>query len=121
MTTFSSETKNYLHALPLLSRIARADQTAIQECVDFYGGMVWALAKQMTDSTAEAEKAVPEIFTDIWKNAASYNLEMSEEAVWIALIARRRLNRCYPQKNVQPNADFPKEIVTGKNDFQRIH
>ncbi len=77
----------------ILSRIALADKSAAIECVDIYGGMIWALTKKYTDSAADAEKIVQEIFTDIWENAGRCNLSMSDEKVWIALIARRRLSK----------------------------
>lgn len=75
-----------------LSRIARADKAAAQECIDVYGATVWALAKQSTDSNEAAEKAVQEIFTDIWDNAAFCDLNIADEENWIVMIARRRLS-----------------------------
>lgn len=74
-----------------LPRIAQADRKAAQECVNVYGTIVWTLANQSIASPEAAEKAVQEIFVDIWENAAFCDLSVSDEAVWIALIARHRL------------------------------
>lgn len=79
--------------LTLLSRIASADKLAAKECIDIYGGMIWAMAKNLIGSDGETEKAVQEIFLDIWENAEFSDLSLSDEKIWIGLIARRRLNR----------------------------
>ena len=76
-----------------LPRIAQADKSAVQECVKVYGAMIWTLAKQAVASSEAAEKAVQEIFIDIWENAAFCDLTVSDERNWIAFIARRRLNK----------------------------
>jgi len=76
-----------------LPRIAKSDKAAARECIDFYGAMVWALAKQSTNSNETAEKAVQEIFIDIWENARFCDLTVSDEKNWIAMIAHRRLEK----------------------------
>ena len=76
---------------PILSRIALEDRNAAHECVEIYGAMVWALVKQSVDSTEAAEQAVQKIFLDIWRSAAFCDLQLSDEKVWIAMIARRHL------------------------------
>ncbi len=77
--------------LTILQRIANKDKTAVKDCVDAYGNFIWALARKFTDSTEEAEAAVQEIFTDIWRYAERVDSNQSTENVLIALIARRRL------------------------------
>ncbi len=75
----------------LLERIAGGDSKALRECMDSYGGLVWSLALRMSPDRAEAEDAVQEIFTELWRNASSYAPDKSPEKVYIAMIARRRL------------------------------
>lgn len=76
---------------PLLPRVARGDATAIEECLDRYGGLVWSLARRLSPSLSDAEDAVQEIFIDVWKNAGRYREEVAEETTFVALLARRRL------------------------------
>lgn len=90
----------------ILYRIARADKTAIQECVELYGKLIWALAKQYTGSVEEAEQIVPKIFADIWKMAADCDSQICEEAVWITMIARRRLSECFLKENLQTSFEI---------------
>ncbi|MCS6874690.1 MAG: sigma-70 family RNA polymerase sigma factor [Pyrinomonadaceae bacterium] len=75
----------------ILERIARKDASAVEECVETYGGLVWALAQKMCANRQEAEDAVQEIFIDIWKNAYKFDRNKSSEATFIVMIARRRL------------------------------
>ncbi len=101
MALFSSVVKRE-NFPAILTRLASADKSAVQECVELYGKMIWALAKQYTDSPADVEPIVRRIFMDIWQNAASCDLSVSEEVVWIALIARRRLSGCMLKEDFMP-------------------
>ena len=75
----------------LLSRVARGETNAIDECLDRYGGLVWSLACRLSPSASDAEDAVQEIFIDLWRNAGRYNPELAEEATFVSMLARRRL------------------------------
>jgi RNA polymerase sigma-70 factor (ECF subfamily) len=75
----------------LLERIAAGDGGAVKECMDAYGNLVWALARRLSPSAADAEDAAQEIFLEIWKSAARYDRSLASEAVFITTIARRRL------------------------------
>lgn len=75
----------------MFQRIAEADATAVRECLDVHGKLVWALAKQFTSSTDKAETAAREIFLDLWKHAARFDSSAHNETDFIILIARRWL------------------------------
>lgn len=76
---------------PLLHRVAAGDPTAVRECVQRYGGLVWSLARRMSGGGTDAEDAVQEIFVDLWKSAGRYDTHTASEPTFIAMIARRRL------------------------------
>lgn len=78
-------------AQAVLQRIAFGDKTAVKDCLDSYGGLVWSLAKKMLRNPDDAEDAVQEIFVDIWKNAGRFDPAQSSETTFIAMIAKRRL------------------------------
>lgn len=61
----------------------------MRECIDQFGGLVWALAKRTTP--AEAEDAVQDIFLDLWSSARRYTESLGSESTFVAMIARRRL------------------------------
>lgn len=75
----------------LFERIANGDSSAVKECMDVYGGLVWSLSRRFTESAADAEDATQEIFLEIWKSAARYDSSMGKESTFITTIARRRL------------------------------
>ena len=75
----------------MFQRIAENDRTAIADCVDCYGNLIWALARKFTVSTAEAEIAAREIFTDIWQFAGRFDSTDLDEPLFITRVARRRL------------------------------
>jgi len=75
----------------LLERIAAGDPSAVKECMDAFGGLVWSLARRMSSSAADAEDATQEIFLEIWKSAGRYDAALGSEAVFVTTIARRRL------------------------------
>lgn len=75
----------------LLQRVASGDDRAVRECIDRFGGLVWALARRMSPAGAEAEDAVQEVFMDLWRSAARFDPDLSSEVAFVAMIARRRL------------------------------
>ena len=87
MMNFLVETKPQT----ILKRIAKGDQTAVEDCINQYGNLIWALAKKYTNTREDAEDAVQEIFTEIWQNAARYDSAKAQETTFITMIARRRL------------------------------
>jgi len=89
-TNLGAETKPNV-AQSILVRIASGERTAVQECIDLYGGLVWSLARRLSPTPSDAEDAVQEIFIDIWKNASRFDANLAPERVFVTMIARRRL------------------------------
>lgn len=99
-------------AQAVLQRIASGDKSAVQECLTKYGGLVWSLARRMSPNTDEAEDAVQEIFTDIWKNAGRFDETQASETTFIAMIARRRLIDRLRKSQRQINADSLEDVLS---------
>ena len=75
----------------VLQRIAGGDSTAVRECIEQYGALVWSLARRLTRSPSDAEDATQEIYLDVWRSAARFDPSQGSDKVFIAMIARRRL------------------------------
>ena len=75
----------------LLQRVARGDASAVQECLDGHGPLVWALARRLCPSSADAEDVVQEIFIALWKSADQYDPALGTESTWVTTVARRKL------------------------------
>lgn len=101
----------------LLERIAAGDTGAVKECMVAYGNLVWALARRLSASAADAEDAAQEIFLEIWKSAGRYDSRVASEAVFITTIARRRLiDRLRARKRRPVTEEFDEERSTLGDD-----
>ena len=98
-------------AQAILKRIAAGDKTAVQDCLDAYGGLIWSLARRMCANSDDAEDAVQEIFIDVWKNAGRFDEIQASETTFVAMIARRRLIDRLRKTNRQPNTDSLEDIL----------
>lgn len=95
----------------ILQRISEGDKTAVQDCLDKYGGLVWSLARRMLPNTDDAEDAVQEIFIDVWKNAERFDENQASETTFIAMISRRRLIDRVRKYQRQVSADSIDDIL----------
>ena len=77
----------------ILQRVAQGDSTAVQECIDNYGNVIWSMAKKVTDSTEDAEAVSREIFLNIWRYAERFEQTDFDELLFITLIARRQIRK----------------------------
>ncbi len=75
----------------LLGRVASGDPSAVQDCIDTYGPLVWAIARRLSPTANEAEDAVQEIFIQLWQSAGRFDPAIASEKGFVAMIARRRL------------------------------
>jgi RNA polymerase sigma factor (sigma-70 family) len=83
--------KEHTENASILQRIAKGDQTAVEDCLKQYGNLVWFIVKKFNGNAEDAEDAAQEIFIDIWRNAARFDAAKAPEAAFITMIARRRL------------------------------
>lgn len=84
----------------ILQRIANKDRTAVAECIDTYGSLIWGLAKKLTASPGEAEAATQEIFADIWRFATCGDKIQTADDLLITQIATRRLIKRHLTKSI---------------------
>ena len=98
-------------AQSILKRIDARDKSAVQECLNTYGGLVWSLARRMLPNSEEAEDAVQEIFIDVWKNAGRFDETQASETTFVAMIARRRLIDRIRKENRQPNVASLEDVL----------
>ncbi len=75
----------------ILHRVAAGDPSAMQACMDRFGGLVWSLARRSAAGASDADDAVQEIFVDLWKSASRFDPSIATETTFVAMIARRRL------------------------------
>lgn len=108
---------------PLLHRIAAGDNTAVEACLDRYGGLVWSLARRFSANRHEAEDAVQDVFIELWKKAPRYDASLSSEPTFVALIARRRLiDRSRRAAGVRASEDLDESLQSpsAEADYERV-
>ena len=76
---------------PLLPRVAAGDEVAMRECLTRYGGLVHAIARRYFAADSDVDDVCQDVFLAVWKNAGAYDRTRSEEATFIAMLARRRV------------------------------
>ena len=77
----------------ILCGVAQADKSAVKQCVDKYGDMIWAMARKFTDTIEDAEAVTQKIFLNIWRYAARFEETNFDELLFITIIARRQLRK----------------------------
>ena len=99
-TSSTVQTNQGVGSSSVLQRVAQGDRTAVKECIDNYGNLIWSLAKKFTDSIEDAEAVTSEIFLNIWRYAARFEKTDLDELLFITLIARRQLRK-YSENSIQ--------------------
>jgi len=94
----------------VLQRIASGEATAVRECLDEYGALVWSLARRLSRTPSDAEDATQEIFLDIWRSAGRFDPSQGSPKMFIAMIARRRLIDRLRKASAEPPMD-PEEVL----------
>ncbi len=95
----------------ILHRIAAGDPTAVSECMERFGGLVWSVVRRYCASPGDAEDAVQEIFIDLWRSAARYDESIASETTFVAMIARRRLIDRNRKKARRPETSMVPETL----------
>jgi RNA polymerase sigma-70 factor (ECF subfamily) len=88
--------------LTILQRLARADRSAVQDCLEAYGAVIWALAKKYTRSSKEAEIITEQTFLEIWKCAVHFDPNKCSENKFIAfLVLRQQMRQLRKSKSMK--------------------
>lgn len=106
----------------ILDKVAAAHPGAVEQCLKRYGPLVWSLARRWSPTLGDAEDAVQEIFTDLWRAAQRFDPRREpSEATFVAMIARRRLIDRYRKRSRQPNTSEMEHALTMPADVPPDH
>jgi RNA polymerase sigma-70 factor (ECF subfamily) len=73
-----------------LGRIAQGDQHALATFYDESSSLVYALALRILGDAADAEEATLDVYTQVWRTAATFDAARASAASWLAMLARSR-------------------------------
>jgi RNA polymerase sigma-70 factor (ECF subfamily) len=74
----------------LMSRVAAGDVRAFEALYDRHSRHAFALARRITDRTADAEEATQDAFMSLWRSAATFDGERASLRTWLLMIVRNR-------------------------------
>jgi RNA polymerase sigma-70 factor (ECF subfamily) len=74
----------------LLKAVLNGQSSALGTLYDRYGRLVFSLAVNIINDTNIAEEITQEVFLQVWKKSATYQVEQGKVAAWLTGITRNR-------------------------------
>ena len=74
----------------LVRRVAAGDELALSGLYDRYAGLVYGTGMRYLGDRGTAEELVQDVFTSVWRNAASFDPARASFATWVYRITRNR-------------------------------
>jgi len=74
----------------LIRSIAAGSAEALGALYDRYAALVFGLARRVTGRVEDAEEVVQDVFTQVWRQAARYEVGRATVAGWLVMLARTR-------------------------------
>ena len=75
----------------LLIRIAQHDQAALSALYDRYARILYAVAFRSLRSVEESEEVVLDVFAQVWRTAARYDVSKGRVDSWLFMMTRSRV------------------------------
>jgi len=74
----------------LVGRVATGDESALAALYDATNRLVYSLVLRVLGDMSSAEEVLIDVYTQVWRKAASYDADRGAPLAWIATIARSR-------------------------------
>jgi RNA polymerase sigma-70 factor (ECF subfamily) len=74
----------------LVERVAAGDQSALSELYDATNRLIYSLVLRVLVDMSSAEEVLIDVYTQVWRQAASYDANRGAPLAWMATIARSR-------------------------------
>ena len=95
-------------------RCARGDQAALGALYDETSRVVYSIALRVLAQPADAEEVTMDVYSQVWRTAASYREGRGSVATWLVMLARSRAidrlrsrtNRISVEQPIPATADF---------------
>jgi RNA polymerase sigma-70 factor (ECF subfamily) len=76
--------------ISLVKRVATGDQSALAALYDATNRLIYSLILRVLGDMSSAEEVLIDVYTQIWRQAASYDVNRGAPLAWMAIIARSR-------------------------------
>jgi RNA polymerase sigma-70 factor, ECF subfamily len=74
----------------LVERVATGDQSALAAIYDATNRFIYSLVLRVLGDMSSAEEALVDVYTQVWRQASSYDANRGAPLAWMATIARSR-------------------------------
>jgi RNA polymerase sigma-70 factor (ECF subfamily) len=74
----------------LLAAIVQKDEAALAELYDRYRVILFGLLLRILNSREEAEDVLQEVFLQVWRRAADFDVKRGRPFTWLVTLARSR-------------------------------
>jgi RNA polymerase sigma-70 factor (ECF subfamily) len=74
----------------LVERVASGDQSALAALYDATNRLIYSLVLRVLGDMSSAEEVLMDVYTQVWRQAASYDANRGAPLAWMATIARSR-------------------------------
>ena len=76
--------------ISLVQRVATGDQSALATLYDTTNRLVYGLVLRVLGDVSSAEEVLLDVYTQVWRQAASYDTNRGAPLAWLTTIARSR-------------------------------
>jgi RNA polymerase sigma-70 factor (ECF subfamily) len=76
--------------ISLVQRVATGDQAALAALYDSTNRLVYGLVLRVLGDPSSAEEVLLDVYTQVWRQAASYDTNRGAPLAWLTTIARSR-------------------------------
>jgi len=73
-----------------IDRCAAGDQSAMAQLYDESSSLVYSVALRMLGDAADAEEVTLDVYTQVWRTAATYDPNRGKATAWLVTLARSR-------------------------------
>lgn len=105
----------------LLSRVAKGDIEAFKQLYDQSNVLLFTLAYRILGSREEAALLLQEVYLEVWRKVARYDVGRGTPVAWLVTLTRSRAIeriRSGVSRGSTPVADSPKDASTPSRQFQ---
>lgn len=92
----------------LLQLIAHGDEDAFEVLYHRYRSLVYGLVLNIVGDVSTAEDVTLDVFSQVWKQAVSFQPQMASFKTWVASIARHRAIDELRRRRSRPHQDVPR-------------
>jgi RNA polymerase sigma-70 factor (ECF subfamily) len=76
--------------ISLVQRVATGDQSALAALYDTTNRLIYGLVLRVLGDASSAEEVLLDVYTQVWRQAASYDTNRGAPLAWLTTIARSR-------------------------------